>query len=85
MDFLFHEVSDKEKESIKKEAKSIMDSFSKKLGKIPSGKLKEASIERDESERPEGEKFEAEIDRAIMFENAPDKNDNSIVAERKKW
>ena len=34
MDFLFHKVSEKEKEEIKKQAKSIMDKFSEKLSKI---------------------------------------------------
>ena len=34
MDFLFHKVSDKEKQEIKEQAKSIMDDFSKKLSKV---------------------------------------------------
>ena len=33
-DLLFHKVSEKEREDIKKEAKRIMDSFSRKLEKV---------------------------------------------------
>jgi len=84
-DFLFHKVSEKEKERIKKEAKQIMDSFSRKLGRIDSKKLKEKMIERDECERKEGDGSCSEIDRKIMFENAPNKNDDFIIAEKKKW
>ena len=40
-DFLFHKVSEKEREEIKREAKRIMDSFSQKLGKVD---LKEEPI-----------------------------------------
>ena len=85
MDFLWHKVSESEKEDIRKEAKSIMDSFSEKLSKISSKKLKESLVERDEMEREEGIGVPAEIDKKIMFENAPEKNEDFIVAERKKW
>ena len=81
--FLWHEVSEKEKEKIKKQAKNIMDSFSKKLSKI--GELKESFIERPECEREEGEKIGLELDREKMFENAPKKNKDFIIAERKTW
>lgn len=83
-DFLWHKVSEKEKEDIKKEAKKIMDSFSKKLEKV-SDKISEPIIERDECERKEGEEKRSEIDREIMFENAPDKNDDFIMAEKGGW
>ena len=53
-DFLFHEVSEQEKEKIRKEAKAIMDNFSKKLSKVD-GKISESFIERAECERKEGE------------------------------
>ena len=83
MDFLWHEVSEKERDEIKKQAKSIMDSFSQKLSKV--GELKESLIERPECERIEGSGKCAEIDKEIMFENAPDKNKDFIIAEKKKW
>jgi len=85
MDFLWHEVSEKEKKDISKQAKNIMDSFSKKLSKIDSKKLKEAVIERDESEREESSKSVQEINKDIMFENAPNKNNDFIIAEKKGW
>ncbi|RLG12711.1 Asp-tRNA(Asn)/Glu-tRNA(Gln) amidotransferase GatCAB subunit C [Candidatus Pacearchaeota archaeon] len=82
-DFLWHKISEKEREEIKKQAKKIMDSFSKKL--LSLGELKENFIERDKSEREEGENEKVGIDRKIMFENAPHKNKDFIIAEKKKW
>lgn len=83
-DFLWHKVSDEEKEQIKKQAKNIMDSFSDKLSKV--GKIKESLIERDECERQENDKGSLELDRDIMFENAPNKKDKEfIVGEKGGW
>jgi|TARA_Y100000310_G_scaffold255183_1_gene262470 Asp-tRNA(Asn)/Glu-tRNA(Gln) amidotransferase C subunit len=85
MDFLWHEVSEKEKKEIKEEAKSIMDSFSEKLSKIDK-KISESLIEREEYEREEGESNERDSEfKKIMFENAPNKNKDFIIAEKKKW
>jgi hypothetical protein len=83
MDFLWHKVSDKEKEAIKEQAKAIMDDFSKKLSRV--GELKEGFIERDECERDEDSGKPAEIDRKIMMSNAPKSNKDFIIAEKKKW
>ena len=83
MDFLWHEVSEKERQKIQKEAKAIMDGFSKKLSKIDK-KMSEPLIEREQGEREEGGEVK-KIDKAIMFENAPEKNSDFIIAERKKW
>jgi len=83
-DFLFHKVSDKEKEQIRKQAKSIMDDFSSKLSKVDK-KMSEPLIERLEGERQEGKESCSEINKKTMFENAPDKNSDFIIAERKKW
>lgn len=85
MDFLFHKVSEKEKGEIKKQAKSIMDNFSKKLSKIDK-KMEEPLIERDRGEREEGEFDKSDSDfRKIMFKNAPKKNRDFIIGERKGW
>ena len=85
MDFLFHKVSDNEKEEIKKQAKDIMDKFSEKLSKIDK-KIPEPLIERDKFGRVEGEGRESNSDfRERMFENAPQKNKDFIIAEKKKW
>lgn len=85
MDFLFHKVSEKEKESIKKQAKGIMDKFSNKLSNVGK-KLPEPLIRRDEFEREENEGKESNSDfRERMFANAPRKNKDFILAEKKKW
>ena len=81
--FLWRKVSDKEKEDIRKEAKRIIDSFSKKLDKV--GKIEESFIERDEFEREESGKEKLKIDRKIMFENAPNKNEDFIIGEKGGW
>ena len=85
MDFLFHEVSEKEREEIKKQAKDIMDKFSEKLSKIDK-KIPEPLIEREEFERIEEEGKESNYDfRKRLFENAPKKNKDFILTEKKKW
>lgn len=89
MDFLFHKVSEKEKEEIKRQAKDIMDKFSEKLSKIDK-KIPEPLIEREEFERIESN-VESDTNsensdfRKRIFENAPQKNEGFIIAERKKW
>jgi len=84
MDFLWHKVSEKEKQEIKEQAKSMLDSFSKKLSKI-SKKASEPIIERDKSEREEGSGKCEDIDRDIMFKNAPNKNSDFIIGETGGW
>lgn len=84
VDFLFHDVSEKEKKEIEKQAKQIMDNFSKKLEKV-SDKLSEPVIQRNKSEREEGEVDDSSFDRDIMFENASEKNKDFIIAERGDW
>lgn len=87
-DFLFHKVSEKEKEEIKKQAKAILDKFSKKLSRVGKS-LKEPLIEREKGERDEAGAGKSsgcsDIDRKIMFENAGEKNKDFIIAERGEW
>jgi len=83
-DFLFHEVSDKEKQEIKEQAKQIMDSFSAKLAVVDE-KSEEPFVERKDCERIEKDGACAELDKEIMFDNAPNKNGDFIVAERGDW
>lgn len=83
MDFLFRKLSDKDKEEIKKQVDSILDSFSKKLSSLKE-KVDESFIERENFERAEGGKAE-ELSREILFENAPDKNKDFIIGEKGKW
>lgn len=83
MDFLFHNMSEKEREEIKKQVDSILKSFSEKLSEIDD-RNEEFFIEREKSERVEEGK-PLELDRKIMFENAPEKNSDFIIGEKKKW
>ena len=84
MDFLFHNLSEKEREEIRKQVNTILDSFSAKLSKID-GKVEDNFIEREEYERKEGQEQDKIFFREIMFENAPEKNKDFIIAEKKKW
>jgi len=84
MDFLWHKVFGGEKEDIKKQAKSIIDSFSEKLSKVK--KMPESLIEREKGERQEGQgKSDENFSREIMFNNAPDKDKDFIISEKKEW
>ncbi|MDP3986775.1 MAG: hypothetical protein Q8P81_00950 [Nanoarchaeota archaeon] len=84
MDFLWHNVSEEEKKEIKSESEKIMNNFSKRLEKV---KIKErvsvAGV--DGSERDEGSVEISDLDKEIMFSNAPKKNKDSIIAERGEW
>ena len=67
--FTWHEVSEKEKESIRKEAKAILENFSKELSKIENKGLQEGIVERGNFEREEGKGESVDIDRKKMFDN----------------
>lgn len=85
-DFLWHHVSEDEKKKIQEQAKSVMDSFSKKLSKVEKEvKDIEVGVERERGEREEGSVKVDEISKKIMFDNAPNKNDDFIIAEKKGW
>ncbi|PIO07665.1 hypothetical protein COU59_03080 [Candidatus Pacearchaeota archaeon CG10_big_fil_rev_8_21_14_0_10_34_12] len=84
-DFLFHNVSEKEKEEIRKQAKEIMDKFSEKIEKIGKN-VPESFIERNEFEREERSGEEPDEDfRERVFANAPRKNKDFILGEKKGW
>ena len=78
-------ISDKQKQEIHKESKKILDSFSEKLERIDT--QEEHVIERSYFEREEGSEEKPELDRDLMFENAPnkDKNKDFILAEKGGW
>lgn len=84
-DFLFHNISEEEKERIKKEAKKIIDSFSIKISKIKVSE-EESVVKRKDFEREDREGRECDNDfKKIMFKNAPNKSGDFILAEKKKW
>ena len=62
----------------------ITGNFSKKLERVK-GNLVESFFGEEVFEREEGKVPCAEIDREVMFGNAPKKNDDSIIAERGGW
>lgn len=84
-DFLYHKLSEKEKKQIKKQAKSIIEDFSEKLSKVKTQPTEDL-IERKDMERKENKDSKKDKDfRKIMFENAPEKNNDFIIAEKKQW
>lgn len=88
-DFLFHKVSEKEKEEIKKEALKIVHSFSKKLEGI-NNLPKETIVEGKEYYREEildKEKSESEKKefKKKILDNANKKDKDFILSEKKKW
>ena len=73
-----------EQEEIKKQAKKILDRFSKALEKV---KIPESRVEREKDRREEKEEpsKEEEEFRRIMLENAPEKDKDCIIAEKGEW
>ena len=81
--FVWHEVSDKEKDEIQKNAKKIMKDFGKKLENV---KVKEGHFEVGDGLREEGEPWTTEDNfHDIMLLNAPFVEDDCIVAEKGAW
>jgi len=80
---LWHKVSEKEKEEIKKQAKKLLDNFASKLKKI---KTKEQLYESGEGMREQGEPWNSDEEfRNLMFDNAPFTEDDFLVAEKGGW
>lgn len=80
-------INEEEQEKIKKETRKLLDEFSKALDKVKTGE--ESNVERDEDRRKEGEGCEALSEdgsfRKIILENAPQHDENFIIAEKKSW
>ena len=71
-------------EEIRLEARKILDSFAKKLEGV---ELKEKKEKKEVGGvRGEGSEGESDADfRDRMFENAPRKEGDFVLAEKKKW
>ena len=81
-------LSDKEKAEIEKEARKLLRKFGDALDKAIGDKEieKEARVKENSGFRKEGEGSEEDKDFGKrMFENAPKKDDDCIIAEKKKW
>jgi Asp-tRNA(Asn)/Glu-tRNA(Gln) amidotransferase C subunit len=78
-------MNEKEREEIKKQAKEIMDKFAKSIDSVKD-KVQDSSVERDKDRREEREGKSSDADfRKIMFSNAPSKEGDFILGEKKKW
>lgn len=85
MGFLHKDLDLKEKERIGEDVKEIVNSFGEVLdsfGDLP----EEGFVIKEKSFREEKNDFFCDEDfRRRILENAPEKNKDFIIAERKKW
>lgn len=77
-------MDDKQKEAIRKQARGILDKFAKTLEGLPSPKKIDVSKGESTREEIEGSRRDDDF-RSRVFANAPNKNDNSIIAEKGSW
>ncbi|MCH7850375.1 MAG: hypothetical protein IH845_01905 [Nanoarchaeota archaeon] len=81
--FTYHKVNESEKEEIRKESKTLLEKFGKKLEKISS---KEGHFERGSGFREEGSGWTTDQEfKDLTLLNAPFVEDNFIVAEKGSW
>ena len=85
MDFLWHKVTEKEKEEIKQQAKEMMNSFEKELKKVESEKVAIAGVERSHQLRDEKAAYCEPEFRKLFFDNVPQKEGDFLSAEKGKW
>lgn len=71
------------KEKIQKEAKQIMDDFIKALSRIEE-EPKAFGAEREQSTRKPGKKQGNDFKKRVL-KNAPRKNDDYFLMEKKSW
>jgi len=85
MDFLWRKVSEKEAEAIKKEAKLILDKFSKSLEKVEK-EIKEAKgVQRERQSREETKAYSEKEFKKLFLKNAPITEDDFVIAEKGAW
>jgi len=74
-------------EKIKENSKALLDKFAKALEKVEKeGKEEDSYVDREEFEREEGEGNSSDNDfRKRILENAPNKDEDFIIAEKGKW
>ena len=85
MDFLWRKVSASEQESIKQEAKLILDKFSKSLEKVEKEIGEFQGVQRPKSLRDETKIEQDKEFRKSFFKNAPNREGDDIIAERGSW
>ena len=80
---LWHEVTEKEKEQIRKDSKKLLNEFASKLEKI---KAPEGHFKNNSGTREEGSGWETDEEfKNTMLANAPFAEDGFIVAEKGSW
>jgi hypothetical protein len=80
---LWHEVTQEEKDQIKKDSKHLLNEFASKLSKI---KAKESHIENNSGTRKEGEGWKTDEEfKSTTLANAPFVEDDFLVAEKGAW
>jgi hypothetical protein len=77
-------IDEVQKEKIKKEAKQLLDNFAKAIDKVSIKEMKEKKLVGGFREEGFGRKGNEDF-RKIMFENAPSKEGDNIIVEKKKW
>jgi len=77
-------INETKRKEIRKESSEILERFSKSLNNV---KIKEKDvIENEEGFREEGKGEECDNKfRERMFANAPNKEGNFIIAEKREW
>lgn len=77
-------IGDKEREEIRLQAKGILDNFAASLEKVKIGKEKIKKPHGGYRKEGAGQKCDDDF-RERMFANAPLKEGDCIIAEKKKW
>lgn len=78
-------MEEKQVRKLEEETKKLLDKFSKALASVKS-EGKEWNVERDSDRRKEKEGKICDNDfRKILLENAPQHDDDFIIAEKKTW
>jgi hypothetical protein len=78
-------ITEEKKAQIRFETRKLLDEFSKALAKVEGS---EANVVREFYSRKEKQGNGKETDkefRQIMFENAPNKTEDTLLAEKKSW
>ena len=75
-----------DKEQVRKQAKKILDSFMSALEKVETEEILRYGVKREEFSRKPGEsKYKNTDFKERILDNAKKKEDDQIVAEKKKW
>lgn len=77
-------INDREREEIRKQAKSILDNFVHALERVIVKKEMVRKAVGGYRKEGSGEKCDSDF-RERMFANAPEKDGDCIIVEKKKW